>query len=210
VKLYYFPIAPNPTKVRVYIAEKGVELELAQVDLAKGEQRSVEHLARNPHGALPVLELDDGSFLCESLAIIEYLEELYPRPVLIGSTPESRARVRSIERMIDIGVLMAGGRAVHATNSPLGLAPNPAVAESALVALHKSVAHVDAVLAESAFAAGDHVTIADCTLWAALQFIEFFGIDAIGEHRNLADWKQRFARRPSIQTGISTISNPLI
>jgi glutathione S-transferase len=74
VKLYYFPVAPNPTKVLVYAAEKGIALEMNVVNLREGEHRTPEHLARNAQGKLPVLELEDGCFLTESLAIIEYLE----------------------------------------------------------------------------------------------------------------------------------------
>ena len=85
MKLYYFPVAPNPTRVRIYLAEKGTEVEQVLVDLRKGEQSSrSEHLERNPFGNLPVLELDDGRFLTESLAIMELFEELYPDPPMLG------------------------------------------------------------------------------------------------------------------------------
>ena len=91
MKLYFFPIAPNPTKVRLYVAEKraaGGKVDLTEelVDLPKGEQRKPAHLARNQLGRLPVLELDDGTYLTESLAIIEYLEEISPEPPMIGRT----------------------------------------------------------------------------------------------------------------------------
>ena len=129
LKLYTFPIAPNPTKLRVYLAEKGIEIEQVTVDLPKGEQRGAEHRARNPLGKLPVLELDDGSYLTESLAIIEYFEELHPEPPMLGRTPLERARVRELERIADLGVLIRVARIVHATRSPLGLPPNPAVAD---------------------------------------------------------------------------------
>ncbi len=105
MKLYTFPIAPNPTKVRIYFAEKGIEVEEGLVNLMKGEQKSAEHLARNPCGNLPVLELDDGTHLTESLAIIALFEELHPDPPMIGAHPIERARVRSLERIADLGVL---------------------------------------------------------------------------------------------------------
>jgi glutathione S-transferase len=197
VKLYYFPIAPNPTKVLVYLAEKGIELEKVRVNLRDGEQRTPEHLARNPQGKLPVLELENGSFLTESLPIIEYLEELHPEPVLVGSTPEERARVRNIERLVDTGVLMPGARAVHATNSPLGLPASPAVAKPALETVESTLVQVDGILADASVLAGDHVSIADCTLWAALQFMGFFGIDADAGHPTVLRWKRQFAERPS-------------
>ena len=204
MKLYYFPIAPNPTKVMVYLGEKRLggaapALELVLVDLREGAQKSAQHLARNPSGKLPVLELDDGSFLSESLPIIEYLEERYPAPVLIGSTPEERARVRSVERLVDTGVLMTGGRAVHATNSPLGLPPNPAVAEDAMAGAKRTLARIDALLAEAPFVAGDRVTIADCSLWAALNFMSFFGLETDAGFANVRRWREAFGKRPSVQ-----------
>ena len=136
MKLYIFQIAPNPTKVRLYLAEKeagGTLLDISQVsvNLPKGEQKTSAHLARNPLGKVPVLELDDGSYLTESLAIIEYLEERYPEPPLIGHTPLERAHVRELERIADLGILLPIARIIHATNSPLRLPPNPAVAEQA-------------------------------------------------------------------------------
>ncbi|NNL66850.1 MAG: glutathione S-transferase family protein, partial [Myxococcales bacterium] len=92
MKAYVFPVAPNPTKLRLYLAEKAaagseIPIEQVTVSLVDGEQNQPEHLARNPLGKLPVLELDDGSFLSESLAIIQYLEELYPEPPMIGRDP---------------------------------------------------------------------------------------------------------------------------
>ena len=202
MKLYYFPVAPNPTKVLVYLAEKFGDfassgLEFVRVNLPEGEQKTPEHLARNAQGKLPVLELEDGSYLNESLAIIEYLEELHPEPALIGNSAEERARVRSLERLVDVGVLMTGARAVHATNSPLGLPANPPVAKDALEGLERTLGYVDGWLGETPFVAGESVTIADCTLWGALNFMGFFGIDPTPGFENVQRWKREFAERPS-------------
>jgi glutathione S-transferase len=199
VKLYYFPPAPNPRKVCTYLAEKGIELEKVQVNLLLGEQRSPEHLARNPQGKLPVLELDDGSTIAESLPIIEYLEELHPEPVMIGETPEERAHVRSIERIADLGVLIPAARCVHAIRSPLGLPANPEVAKDSLESVHRGMALLDEGLATSPFLAGDRVTIADCTLWGAVTFAGFFGIEIDDGHPNVQRWKRDFFGRPSAQ-----------
>ena len=204
MKLFYFPVAPNPTKVRVYLAEKGlaekgVELEMVRVSLLDGENRTPDFLQRNPLGKLPVLELDDGTNLTESLAIIEYLEERYPEPPMIGVTPEERAHVRSVERFADVGVLMPIARAVHATRSPVGLPPNPPLAEAALEAARSGLAELDARLAKSPFLAGDRVSIADCTLWAALGFASVFGIEPNPENENVSRWRREFGARPSTQ-----------
>lgn len=90
MKLYTFPPAPNPTKLRVYLAEKGIEIPTESVNLVRGEQNRPEFRTVNPLGAVPVLELDDGTRLCESLAIVEYLEELHPEPAMIGRDAHDR------------------------------------------------------------------------------------------------------------------------
>ena len=104
MKLYFFHVAPNPTKVRLYLAEKAaggaeIEIEPILVNLLEGEQHSTAHLDRNPFGTLPVLELDDGTRLIESLTIIEYIEECHPEPILFGSDRAQRAQLRQLERL---------------------------------------------------------------------------------------------------------------
>ena len=197
MRLYYFPIAPNPTKVRIYLAEKGIEVEQVLVNLVEGEQRSPEHLARNPFGNLPVLELDDGSHLTESLAIIELFEELYPDPPMIGTDPFERARVRRLERIADLGVLIPVGRIIHATRSPLGLPPVPEIAEAARQSLPKALEILDAAIGDLPFLAGERPTIADCTLFAALGFARFGEVEIDPAYRKLTRWSADFGNRPS-------------
>jgi len=197
VKLYAFPIAPNPTKVRVYLAEKGIEIEQVTVNLPKGEQRAAEHRSRSPLGKLPVLELDDGSFLTESLAIIEYFEELHPEPPMLGRTPLERARVRELERLADLGVLLRVGRIVHATRSPLGLPPNPAIAEEERRLLPGALAVLEARIGDAPFLAGERPTVADCTLFAAFGFARFGGVEIDPACTRLLRWYERFGQRPS-------------
>jgi glutathione S-transferase len=197
VKLYYFPVAPNPTRVRTYLAEKGIEIESVLVSLPEGEQKSPEHLARNPHGKLPVLEFDDGSFLTESLAIIEYFEEIHPEPPMLGTDPRSRARVRSLERLVDSTVLGAIARIVHATNSPLGLPPVPEIAEPERESLPYALEVVQDRMGDQPFLAGDRPTVPDCTLFAALRFGGFFGIELDPRLTGLTRWLDDFSKRPS-------------
>jgi glutathione S-transferase len=103
VKLYD-SIGPNPRIVRIFMAEKGIEMPKQTVDLRGGENRQAEHLKRNPHGQMPALELDDGSYLSEITAICEYLEEIKPTPAMIGSTPEERAECRMWTRRVDLNI----------------------------------------------------------------------------------------------------------
>jgi glutathione S-transferase len=196
VRLYVFPVAPNPTKLRSYVAEKGIEIEQVLVDLREGAQRQPEFRAKNPLGRLPVLELDDGEYIAESLPIIEYLEELHPDPPMIGRTPRERLRVRSAERLVDTGVLVPAALVVHATRSPLGMPPRPDMAEFYRSRLEEVLPVVDARLGETAFACGERPTIADCTLWAALGFARFGGVEIPERHRHLARWREEFAQRP--------------
>ena len=100
----YNSIGPNPRIVRMFMAEKGIEMPKQTVDLRGGENRQAEHLKRNPHGQMPTLELDDGSYLSEITAICEYLEEKKPKPALIGATPEERAECRMWTRRVDLNI----------------------------------------------------------------------------------------------------------
>ena len=205
MKLYIFPIAPNPTKVRLYLSEKAVagaviDLPQIQVDLRQGEQRQPEHLARNPFGKIPVLEFDDGSYLIESLAIIEYLEECYPDPPMIGRTSRERAGVRELERVADLGVLLRVGQIIHATNSPLGLPPNPGVAKSARAALPEALRFLDDRMADGRlFVAGAAPSVADCTLAAAFQFARFGGVEIDAGYTHLMRWDAAYRKRPAAQ-----------
>ncbi len=206
MKIYVFPVAPNPTKVRLYLAEKaagGGEIGLTEVmvNLLEGEQRTPEHRSRNPMGKLPVLELDDGTHLTESLAIIEYLEERYPDPPMIGRDSLERARVREIERLADLGVLYPIALIVHSTRSPLGLAPVPEMAAYFRESLPKALAVLDGTLADGRpFLAGAGPSIADCTLQAAFQFARVGKVEIDSTFENLTRWDRSYRDRPSVQS----------
>jgi glutathione S-transferase len=100
----YDSVGPNPRVVRMFMAEKGIEMPRQPVDLRKGENREAEHLKRNPHGQMPTLELDDGHYLSEITAICEYLEEKNPKPAMIGATAEERAECRMWTRRVDLNI----------------------------------------------------------------------------------------------------------
>jgi len=200
LKLYHFPVAPNPTRVVVFMREKGIDdVELVPVDIREGEQNSAAHLARNPDANLPVLELDDGEYLTESLVIMEYLEECYPQVPLIGRDALARARTRSLERKVEKQLLEPMARMVHATNSPTGKPPNEAVASVERERLPEAFLRFDELLGSSTFASGEDVTMVDCTLFATLQFGQFFGVDIPADCANLKRWYAAFQSRPSTQ-----------
>ena len=201
MKLHDFVGAPNPKKVRVYLAEKGITIPPQPVNIVTGENRAPEFLKRNPLGGLPVLELDDGSHLTESLAIIEYLEELHPSPPMIGTTPLERARVREIERICELGVLNAVATVFQNSHPFMAgrIKQSADAADMARTRLANTLRVLDTALAGRRFVAGDRPTIADCTLLAALEFAEFAGVPLDPAYANVARWYTAFKERPSAQ-----------
>ncbi len=195
MKLYAHPFAPNPARVLLYLQEKQLELDWELVDLLKGEHVDAAHLLRNPAGTVPVLELDDGRFVTESLPIIEYLEELNPNPPLIGTDPEARALVRSVERDIEISVLMRLVRWVHAVKSPIGVPPDPRIASYELERLPRGFTRVEARLDASEYVAGPGLTIADITLFAGLRFAGAFGFKLDAAYPRCQAWLDRATER---------------
>jgi glutathione S-transferase len=201
MKIYDFVGAPNPKKLRVYLAEKGLKVPMEAVNIASGENRAPQFLQKNPLGGLPVLELDDGSHLSESLAIIEYFEELHPKPPMIGTTPLERARVRALERIAELGVLSSIAVIFQNTHPFMAgrLKQVPEAAENARGRLASNLKVLDAAIAGRPFVAGERPTIADCTLLAALEFGEFAGAPLDPGFRNVARWYAGFKERPSAQ-----------
>ncbi len=182
------------------------------IDISKGEQNTPEHLARSPLGTLPVLELDNGKCIFESHTIMCFLEEIYPAPQMIGADPESRAMTLQIERYIEMNILLRIIRTVHATNSPLGLPANPAIAMAESGRLSAPLTYINELIGTNEFVLGGHPTIADCTLFAALYFAEFGEMDLrqyvtsakegasqrpTPELHNLYRWYLHFKQRPS-------------
>lgn len=199
MKLYDSNIAPNPKKVRVYLKEKGLDVPIVPLDIVKGENRTPEFLQKNPLGGLPVLELDDGSYLSESLAIIEYLEEQHPNPPMIGTTPLERARVREAERICELGVLGTVAT-IFQNTSPFfagRLKQSAEAADNARARLGNALRVLDQRLATHPFVAGERPTIADCTLLAALEFAAFGQISIDPACTHVQRWFQAMKARPS-------------
>lgn len=206
MKLYWFQVAPNPTRVRLYIAEKnaggaGIELEEVVVKLPKGEQNTPEHRARNPFGSLPVLELDDGSTIVESLAIIDYLEAMFPQPLMWGTTPREMARAREVERIVEQRLLNPLATYIHASNSPLGLTPNEHVAQWAAPRWPAALDYLNGMLSDGrAFLCGDAPSVGDCTLAATLQFARFAKLPVLDGRDAVTRWDACYRERPVART----------
>jgi glutathione S-transferase len=202
LKLYDFPAAANCQRVTLYLAEKGLQIPRVHVDIHSLQHKSTEFLRKNPAGKIPVLETDDGAFIAESAAIVEYLEELFPQPAMIGATALERARVRGLERIASEAFGLLGTYAAH-THPYFATRPGRPVVQSTDIG---SDSHDRAMpllrllndqLAEHSFLASDEPTVADCTLFAGLRFALRFGFTELPELTRLHAWFERFSSRPS-------------
>ncbi|MEM6710346.1 MAG: glutathione S-transferase family protein [Pseudomonadota bacterium] len=206
MKLYMVPLAPNPTKVMLYIAERealgaAFEIEQIVVNTVKGRHKEPAHLARNPFGTVPTLELDDGTFLVESLAIMEYLGDRFPDGALYGSNPEARGRARDVERIIDLRLAGPMGQYGHAVNSPLGYPKNDTKAAEMEAAMQQPLDYLETLLADGRpLLLGERVSVADCTLQASLQFMRYVEADIFGDRPRLRSWDERYRARPAVQS----------
>ena len=206
MKLYMVPLAPNPTKVMLYIAEReqlGTNMHIEQivVNTVKGRHKEPEHLARNPFGTVPTLELDDSSYIVESLPIVDYLEDKFPDNTLYTGTPEQRAKARDLERIIDLRIGGPMGAYGHATKSPLGRPPEPEKAAQYLQAMQTPMDYLEGLLSDGRpLLGGEHVNVADCTMQSSLQFMRFIEVDVFGDRPLLRDWDERYRARPAAQS----------
>ena len=206
MKLYMVPLAPNPTKVMLYIAEReqlGTNMHIEQivVNTVKGRHKEPEHLARNPFGTVPTLELDDSSYIVESLPIVDYLEDKFPDNTLYTGTPEQRAKARDLERIIDLRIGGPMGAYGHATKSPLGRPPEPEKAAQYLQAMQTPMDYLEQLLSDDRpLLGGDQVNVADCTMQSSLQFMRFIEVDVFGDRPLLRDWDERYRARPAAQS----------
>lgn len=200
MKLYDGGRAPNPRRVRIFLAEKGIEVPLQPVDMAAMEHRS-EALARlNPLRRLPVLELDDGTVLTESVAICRYFEEIQPEPALFGRGAVGRAQVEMWQRRVEHGLFMTVAAAFRHLHPAMKGWEVPQVPEWGEANKPKAVAFLhflDSELAQRPFIAGEAFTIADITGLVAIQFMKPARIDMPAELKHLKRWYDAVAARPS-------------
>lgn len=198
MKLYDYD-APNPQKVRIYAAEKGFELQCEQVAVLEHGLRAPAMLAKNPLAQVPFLELDDGHIIRESLAIIEYLESIHPEPPMLGSNPLERARIQELDRLAELGIMLEAANFVHHT-VPFFADLGPQSEQGGQMAsniFQNKLKIMDGEIGENEFVAGGRPSVADCTLYSALDFAAKFGLKVPEELKNLRRWQSAFAERPS-------------
>jgi len=197
----YTSIGPNPKTVRMFMAERGIELSKIEVDLMGGENRREPYLSRNPSGQLPCLELDDGRYLAEITAICEYLDEKSPGGSLIGKTPEERAETRMWVRRIDLNIiepLVAGFRysdGLKLFQNRIHVIPQ-AAADLKQIAQEK-LKWLDGLMKGKSYICGERLTLADLMLFAFLEFGARVGQPLDPALANIAAWYERMKARPS-------------
>jgi glutathione S-transferase len=201
VKLYN-SIGPNPRAVRIFLAEKGVEIPVEAVDIMAGENRQDTHLARNPAGQLPCLELDDGTHISEITVICEYIEELHPKPALVGATPEERAETRMWTRRVDLHILepLANGFR-YAEGLPLfkdRIRVIPHAADDLKALAQERLAWLDGLCSGNDWICGDRFTLADITLFSFLEFGAQVGQPIDPKCGWVTGWFERVAKRPGV------------
>ena len=203
MKLYDFPGAPNPRRVRMFAAEKGIALESITVDLAGTQNRGAEFLKKNPSGKIPVLELDDGTCIAESVAICRYLEAIHPDPNLFGADPVETALIEMHHRHIELELLSQIG--VSWVNGPIVAKLAKGLFEPILAAKERSDAAVrdyygrlDGQLANGAFVGGNRFSVADITALIAIDFATaMVDLKPADEHQSLWRWHALVSARPS-------------
>jgi glutathione S-transferase len=197
----YNSIGPNPRAVRIFMAERGIELPKVEIDLRGGENRQAAYLAKNPAGQCPALGLDDGSTVTEITAICEYLDEVAPGPSLIGATPEEKAETRMWTRRIDLNILepMANGfrfsEGLRMFQSRIHCIPQ-AASDLKQIAQER-LAWLDGLMAGKEYVCGRRFSLADILLFAFVDFFAGVGQPLDPDLKNIGAWHARMKARAS-------------
>lgn len=192
--------APNPRRVRIFAAEKGIDLPTQDVSIVKGEHKSEEFRAINPLGQTPALQTDDGICLSESVAICRYLEALHPEPPLFGTTPAEIAQIEMWSRRVELRLMVPTGMIwMHTHPFTARVMPHQFkdFGESNRVLVERAYALFDEALGEAPYLAGESYTMADILLLTTIDFGTFIGLTIAEGHARLNDWHRRVTARPS-------------
>jgi glutathione S-transferase len=211
MKIFDRPGFPNPARIRIVLAEKGLDsgIEFVPVDLIGAEHKQPAFLEKNPSGVVPVLQLDDGTCIAEATAITEYLDNLDGAPRLTGKTPREKAVIHMMQKRAETELLDAVGNYFHHATAGLGAElqafKSPEWAgrqewgnrqrDKALAGM----AYFDAVLQDHPFVAGDAFSMADITVFAGLMFADAAGIVMPDDHSALRAWRAKVAELPSVK-----------
>jgi len=211
MKIYDREGTPNAARIRIVLAEKGLEdqIEFVSVDLIRAEQKQPAFLAMNPIGKIPVLELDDGTVISESTAITEYLDNLDGNPTLTGKTPREKGLIHMMQRRVEMMVLEAIDDYFHYGTPGLGKALRPwrmpdwsgakEWGERRGAQAVQNMPYFNDILAKKPFVAGDAFSLADISLWAALAFADAIGLPIAPELTALAAWRSKVSDIPAVK-----------
>jgi glutathione S-transferase len=202
MKIYETKTAPNPRRVRMFLAEKGIDksqIEYVQVDIQKGENLSAEMRAKNPLGKIPILELDDGTCIAETDAICTYFEAIHPEPSLLGSTPIERATISMWQRQVEMALMLQVGMCFQHTTGYFKdrMVPVPEYGKEAGINASKYFNILERRLELNEFIAGDTFSIADITALCAIDFARVVDIRIKDEQTNLQRWYDNVSSRAS-------------
>jgi glutathione S-transferase len=199
--LLYNSLGPNPRVVRMFMAERGIEIPRQEVDLRGGENRREPYLAKAPFGQLPALELDDGKVLTEITAICEYLDEKTPGQSLIGTTPEERAETRMWTRRLDLNIVEPLGNGFRFSAGMKMFQSRihciPQAADDLKKIAQEWLTRLDRMIEGRQFICGNRLTLADIFLFCFLDFGNGVGQPLNPENRTIMAWYERMKARPS-------------
>ena len=199
MKIFETNSTPNGRRVRIFLAEKGVDIEYVQVDIVGGENLSAEFLSKNPGGRIPVLELDDGSYISGSVAICRYFEELDDTTALMGQTPEEKGRVEMWQRLVEFNLLANVAGCFRNVTGYFKDRETP-VKEWGEVCGQQALKFYDVLehqLGKCQFVAGDSYSIADITTLCTIDFARVMKLNPSEEHINIKRWYEEVSSRPS-------------
>ena len=208
MKLYDMTIAPSPRRVRIFLAEKNLELETIQVDLMAGEQHTDSFKKLNPWGTVPVLELDDGSTISEITACCRYIEEIHPQPALMGATAKEKAQIAMWDLHMESDGYQAAadtfrntskGFENRAATGPEPHAQIPELAERGKKQLNSFFNFLDRRLKDHEYICGKHFSIADITAFVTIDFAKWSKIVPETALSNLKRWQDQIAARESMK-----------
>ena len=206
MKFYDCSTAPSPRRVRIFIAEKGLDIETINVDLRNGEQHGEDFPKINPHRTVPVLELDDGTRLLSTDACRAYLEAAHPAPALMGATPKEKAAVADANYHVIVDGFMAiaeclrnsaKGMAGRAITGPDSYEQIPELAERGRTRATRFLDTLDGMIGANPFVAGDSYSVADIDALIFVDFAKWVKIEPGEQHANLNRWRADVSARPS-------------
>lgn len=200
MKLYDYKAGPNPRRVRIFLAEKGLDVPLIHTDILKREQKTPDFLVKNPIGSVPVLELEDGTCISESVAICRYFEALHPDPPLFGQSPLEQAVIEMWLRRVELNFMVPVGMVwIHGHPLTASLIKQiPEAADQNRKRVHLGYQLINDQLADNAFIAGPDYSVVDAVLLASLDFAHgLVGVPYSAELKHLQRWHEAVSARPS-------------